>query len=359
MHDILIDVLPLILCGIFFWQLRPIGPLSQMNEAYISKETGNDYRGLFAVVVLFHHLAQRTHSGLLFRSFYDVGYLAVALFFFYSGYGLQKSYMAKKEAYRSHFLIKRLPPVLLPYAAVTFLFWLMNRAAGYRPTVLYILSTILQGEPMVLFSWYIVSILLFYVVFWLLMMICRNHYRRMIAGGCIWYVLYVICCMRADFGCWWYNASPLLIVGMAWAVYEKQILKLISICYSKMTVAVWILFIPLYMLAFSLKDSEAYENRLFLLHIAAAVLFVIGINLFSLKIRIGNPVLRFLGHISLEIYLVQGLLIEGLRNGTVFIESETLWAALVVGGSVILAFLLHALLRPVLQRSAALVRGYQ
>lgn len=347
MYELLIDLMPVVLLLSFFWGLHPVKPLSQMNEDYISKETGNYLRGFFAIVVLLHHLAQRTGSGFLFRGFYDVGYLAVALFFFFSGYGLQKSYMAKRDAYRQHFLIRRLPPVLLPYVVVTFLVWLMNAVAGYRVGVGYILWTILQGEPMVLFSWYIVCILLFYVVFWLLMYICGNRDQLMLIAGCIWYVLYVVCCMLADFGCWWYNASPLLIVGMAWAVYEKQILAKIKKSYKILTPAIWAVFFILYMIAFSLKDNKAYENRLFLLHIVVAILFVIAMILFSLKIRIGNKVLKFLGSISLEIYLVQGLFIEGLRNGTIFIENEAIWVWLVVVGSVIFAALLHMVLKPI------------
>ena len=75
-----------------------------------------------------------------------------------------------------------------------------------------------------------------------------------------------------------------------------------------------------------------------------AVLFVLGVLLFSMMFQIGNPILSFLGEISLEIYLVQGLLMMGLRGNLIWIQSGALYVLLVVLGSVALAAAIHKLL---------------
>lgn len=60
-----------------------------------------------------------------------------------------------------------------------------------------------------------------------------------------------------------------------------------------------------------------------------------------MKFTIGNPILSFLGTNSLEMYLVQGLFIRGLRSSIVYIENDALWALITIVGSVVLGFVLH------------------
>ncbi len=91
----IIDLLPIVLLLLLLLLLKAkaVRPLSGFNEDYLSLDTGKALRGFFALVVVFHHLAQQTETGLLFHRFTHAGYLCVAVFFFLSGYGLQRSHM--------------------------------------------------------------------------------------------------------------------------------------------------------------------------------------------------------------------------------------------------------------------------
>ena len=80
MADRLTDILPLALLLLCVWGLKPVKPLSAFNEAYLSIETTRAYRGIFAIVVIFNHLALQGGGGLLFPQFAKVGYLAQGLF---------------------------------------------------------------------------------------------------------------------------------------------------------------------------------------------------------------------------------------------------------------------------------------
>ena len=96
--NIAIDILPILLLFLCIFGAKITKPLSSINSKdYLSLATCKSYRGLFAIVVILHHLAQRTETGILFRIFTSMGSLAVAFFFFLSGYGLQKSYIIKSE----------------------------------------------------------------------------------------------------------------------------------------------------------------------------------------------------------------------------------------------------------------------
>lgn len=97
MYNEIIDVLPISLLLIFVFKIQILKPLSIINENYLSITTCRAYKGLFALVVIFHHLAQRTESGLLFHQFTGVGYFAVATFFF-----------SLVTDYKSHILTQRI-----------------------------------------------------------------------------------------------------------------------------------------------------------------------------------------------------------------------------------------------------------
>ena len=338
-----IDVFPIALLALFIYGMKPVVPITIHNSDYISINTGKCLRGLLSLTVIFHHLAQRTTEGLLFHQFTRVGFLAVAMFFFFSGYGLQKSYIASSD-YKKRFLLRRIPPVLFPYVVVTVLFWAMYAIDGQVYSIKEIILAIINGSPLGSFSWYIINILVFYIAFWLLMNLFGTSYRGMIVGACVWYVLYAVFCIKMGYGSWWYNTSELLIVGMFWATYEETILNFVHKHYKFFTPLVWSLFIFLFLFRRSLVNIIGIKGISLILPMMCAVLFVLSVLLFAMKFEIGNPILTFLGKISLEVYLVQGLFIRGLRTNTIYIQNEALWSLLTVLGSVVFGAILNYLL---------------
>lgn len=54
------DVLVLALAIIILCDIQAVKPL---NKDYLSLESCNSFRGIFALVVIFHHLAQETSGG--------------------------------------------------------------------------------------------------------------------------------------------------------------------------------------------------------------------------------------------------------------------------------------------------------
>jgi peptidoglycan/LPS O-acetylase OafA/YrhL len=80
-----------------------------------------------------------------------------------------------------------------------------------------------------------------------------------------------------------------------------------------------------------------------ILNILSATLFVLIILLFILKVSIKNAILDFLGKISMEIYLIHGLLLLGLRSEIIYIKNELLFSLAVISGSILLSWILHKL----------------
>lgn len=323
-----IDILGVLLLLTAVLSMRPVRGSQRFHEAYLSRETGKNLRGLFALVVLFHHLAQRVNAGSLFLGFRLMGFVSVAVYFFLSGYGLQISHMNSPQ-YRKTFLRKRLWKLLLPYALVTFLYWLENLRCGVVYSLVDVFGQILKGDPIAMFSWYIVCIALFYLAYWLLMHLCKENYKWMVAGACLWTVGYVALCIHLGFGQWWYNTPHLLVAGMLWAIYEKKILLFLKNHYA-LCVAILVAGLPLAAIGGRVPEM------------LTALCFALLVVVLSGKLRLQSAIFEFFGEISLELYLLHGLWIGILRAP---IGDDSLWAFCVTGCSILSAWLLHWLLR--------------
>ena len=59
--------------------------------------------------------------------------------------------------------------------------------------------------------------------------------------------------------------------------------------------------------------------------------FVIFLLLVMMKVRFGNPVLKFLGSVSLELYLLHNLFLVGLHDGSIFrVSSPSMYILLTI-----------------------------
>ena len=343
MQRSLMDLFPLALLALFLVGVQPVRPLRAFRDDYLSLETGKSLRGLCTLAILLHHLALQQPSGFLFVWFQHVGYLSVSVFFFLSGYGLMRSHMTR-EAYSTHFLRRRIPKILVPYILLTAVYWGFHACNGTVYTPGDLLNAAMSGRFIVSYSWYILCILAFYVVFWLLMRLCKQRYALILTGTCVWYALYAAFCVWMRFGSWWYKTAPVLIVGVFWAAYEKKILALLHRRYVLFAPAVCILFLILFALFVANENAPDAQLRTSLpLTLLSCVFFVCSLWMLTLKCRIGNPVLRFLGDNALEIYLVQGLFIAGLRSHILYIRNDFAGALLSIIGSVALGGALHLL----------------
>lgn len=359
--NILIDLFPIVLLGTACFGISFTKPMKKLDGGgYLSLDTCKNYRGLFAVMVVFAHLSQHTDTGILFGLFTPTGYLAVTYFFFLSGYGLQKSYITKSDKYRKGFLLKRIPNILFPYIIITFIYWLFNYLNGemltFKDSILLIVT---KGWPIVDNSWYIICILLFYIVFWLSMVLCRRKYTLMIIVCTVWDIIYAIYCAKMEFGNWWYNASHILMFGMFWAVYEQKIISIIKKLYWAITPIVFAAFIILQFFSKNIVSLIGIPKLSIVLRFMISIVFVTSVLLFSLKVKVGNSILKFFGEISLEIYLSHGLFMKLFRSNLLYFENDFLWCVLVIVSTIVFAYFTHLLFQFILKKYRLLLDKLQ
>ena len=325
------------------------------NNDVLDKHNSNKIKGLLAILIIIHHLSIYIKDTILFKVFTIAGVIAVSAFFFYSGYGLMTSYL-KKENYLKDFLNKRIMKIVIPYIIAiifTILAYLLTRQLSLRK----IFNSLVEGEPVVRFSWYVLAIIILYVVFYLSAKFLKKKKMINIAvfGGTILYCIVVNNIL--GFNNWWVNSCFAFFIGIYWASYkEKYAITLKDknkiIRYAIMLSIILFAIIGIQFLTSGYAIMDIINDTDLADDIMREPIPVINMNIICIallfvlftileKMRLNDKVFTFLGNISFEIYLYHGLVMYLLRNPRFYCRVDYLYAILVIGLSIILAKLMN------------------
>ena len=333
--DRLIDLLPLTLIILLFYKAKPVKALRGFNENYLDIVPCRSVRGFYALVIMFHHLSQQTESGSLFRVFLYLGY-TVSVFFFLSGYGLMKK-LTTDSGYRKGFLRKHLPQLLLPLLFVFLVFKLLYALNGEQLSLACFLFLVVNGDIIMCIFWYMITLFLFYFAFGVLLLVFKTSKQAVLVGMTVFCLLYTGLGIQLGFGQWWYMSSHLLVVGMAWALYEDRILSFCKkgywpclLLFSFAFLFLWQFFDQIYAL------RPAPGTRLGILMVRNFV-FTLAFVLFTMKVKLGNPILDQLGRVSLELYMLHPVFLFLFHSRFIYIESDFLYCLAVIAATIISA----------------------
>lgn len=290
-------------------------------ENCFSRTNSNMIKGLMAIFVVLCHLSLIYPGGTILPVFEYLGDAAVGIFFFLSGYGLMKQYSLRND-YHIGFIQKRLNRVLIPYLIVNVIYWLYYLFIGERYGFTDLINSLKTGDLLVSYSWYIVEVLILYLFFYLFMRIDRKKMKYMIVSHIVLYLVLIFMFKGLNYAPYWYRSTYMYIIGLLYVVFEKQITAFIRnnyvICLGTAIITGLLMFI--------------YKVPYYYFEIALLLAIILVFNRFELN----NRPLIFLGRISLEIYLLHGLIIKFFRR---FISTEasflslTLILFLIVSGS--------------------------
>lgn len=332
----LLNLLPIGLFAILFWG----GNWALFNRDYLSLLTSKYLKGWFSLVIVLHHLSQWTTGGVLFRPFTEVGYLAVAVFFFFSGFGCQKRYMTVPD-YTSQFLGKRLPSLFVPYVIATVCFMVVQACYAIEPAWWLFFFPWDKGNTLLPHAWYIFAVAVFYLVFYELMKWFKQQTKWIVLGVIVYSVVQISFCVAQDYGRWWMISTAALPFGVLCAWKEKMLTRFLK---NKAGI-LGIIVAGVYLEAF----IPYLPWKMFFCNVNSVVV-VLMVLLFSTKFKIGNKILAFLGNIYLEIYLMHGIFLHTVplrRLHAVF--GDFWWCVVVLTGSIVSGYLLHQLCKKPLQ----------
>ena len=273
----------------------------------MSKERSKQILGLFAILIMFHHLGQKVSASWVpavvrkpgLEIFVPIGYLLVSFFFFCSGYGLIKS-MRTKEDYFKGFLVKRLNRILLIFI-ITEIVYLIVRLMNSAFEL-----------PLNPYSWFVYTIVILYIGFFL---VYRKESKSSFVLMGVWILGYSIICYILIKGNWWINSAPVFLLAIYMAEQEPKGNVLTTI----------ILPAIVFVITFVISENIAFFYKLSglsdygIINILSIILQIIACSCFSLvvyRLAYGgifvkkNIVLSFFGSMTLEFYLIHGLFVQ-------------------------------------------------
>ena len=357
------------------------------NEtAFFDRISSKEVQGGLAVFIMFHHIVVALNAKSLDPGdmvfFYYYGILAVAFFFFASGFGLVKRWMTDKDYIRG-FMRRRIFTVLVPFFICNYIYLtdallnniIFRKHFGFGEVICSFFGIFLVNNEM----WFAVEIMILYVAFRVVFAKVKKPLAGILIMTGIVLVMMVIGLLsgHTDTGVmsywfkgeWWYNTIFMFPVGMLYAYKEERINQVIRKAFISILLASSILVVLMDHVHRNLISRSIYWTEYN--HAAHPILdkllglgqetvyelvFLILVITIMSRVRIGNPVNRFFGKISLEVIMLNYLMIDKLYF-LYKLYGIGVYLPAVVAGTLVSASVVYIVKNIVLERKSGLFDG--
>lgn len=272
------------------------------NEKYLSKSGTDSIRGIFILlIVVTHSLQYISRNSYNFSSVGDeilmwivrnLGQLVVVMFLFYSGFGIGESYKRKGMHYLNAFPRKRILTTLLNFDVAIIAFLLLGMYLGTPMTIRQVLLSFVGWESLGNSNWYIFVILLCYLFSYLSIRMNVNSWFRVLILTMLCFVAIVWLSKEKD-GCW-YNTILCFPMGFLFSTYKNSIERFLKNYYWVSCVCLSLIFMIL---------RHVPTDGMSLSYNALSIVFAMLVVLLTMKVKIGNPFLQWLGGHLFPIYI--------------------------------------------------------
>lgn len=316
-----------------------LAPRETFHEDFLSLKSTKVLQGAAAVGIILHHLVQEiTDYGATWKGPIThlnwMGILFTSLFFFFSGYGLLKSFRTK-AGYLDDFLEKRIPTVLIPLLISNILYFLY--VGLYKGRIIRVTEAVTSLIGITLLNtntWFLVEIIIFYLMFYILFKHIKNQ-DKALAAMIVFVITVIIVSLLLGhdhseinghwfMGEWWYNSTIVFVFGMLFARFKESIVGFAQKHYIWILPITILLFVGMYVLSENVVQNlgyycewegyHGYKEKVItaLVQSLTGALFVLMIVLFCMKVRFYNIIMAYVGKISLTLYIIHNLLMQNL-----------------------------------------------
>ena len=354
MNNVLLNLYPLLLLVITFFGVKK-AKKGEVAEEFLSPGQTKMLQGSVCIAIIMHHVVQDITSYGVYRKgpitqFNDMGILMTSVFFFISGYGLITS-VNTRPGYLKTFLRKRLPTVLIPFFITNIIGILIfkyycNIHMSASLIKKYLIGTYLINGN----AWFIIEIVILYLSFYILFRLIKNRdialvLMCVVTLVIIWYASKQGHDMdgfsRWFRGEWWYNSTIVFAFGMVFARFKDKLTAFFNKRYTVKLIVVAVLFVGTYIAAVYANNCLGYyqlnmsfhARREQLITLAAqsiACLFsTLLIILLNMKLTLNNKALKYLGGISLEVYLLHRYFLDKIFGSMRLSDTQLLGLVIV------------------------------
>ena len=301
-----------IICIVLGICILPLRKNDKFSKQGLEIENMTIIKSLACIMVIVSHLcAQMEGIGILALPA-NVGFLAVGMFFFCSGYGLTYSYI-NKENYIQHFLKRRLLCILIP-------FWSANIIYIVLYILFYICARIIKNKKVMVLGLILLSIA--YDVWW--------QIENAVIGQSLPFVLGIV-----------FAFSDLKWVKEKLNDFKKYILIIISF-----TIVFFVTFFIWSILRWHVKFPEYFIS---IIGIVCQNMFVLLIVLCAMGFISKSIIGKYIGKASYEIFLLHQISIDIFQN----LFGDANLSVVIIGSivaSIAMGSIFHWIMKKVIER---------
>ncbi len=283
------------------------------NREYLTFDTTNTVKGFFILLVFISHVVPYTvKSGAEFCNLFwlvhnRIGQWIVAMFLFYSGYGIMESIKKKGNAYIAAIPKHRILNTLLNFDVAVLAFIVVSIFVGADFSLQHCLLAFTGWETVGNSNWYIFIILLCYLVTYISFS-CSNN-RKLNALVCLLLSLLMMILLSFFKQDYWYNTMLCYSAGIFFSKYRDIVEPFVCRHY-------WVMLTVIVLFMIVLCNLPLFARGL--VYNAFTVTFCAFVLLLTLKLKLNSPILLWCGKNLFPLYIYQRIpmiLIASISGG--------------------------------------------
>ena len=309
---------------------------------YISKQQTSSINGLFAILIFISHVSTYIKlSGAADNAYSFIkeylGQLVVVSFMFYSGFGIAEQIKQRGLPYIKGFFANRFLKVFYHSALAILLYILLNAVIGRKYDLKTTLLAFTGYTGIGNSSWYIFAILGLYLIVFVSFVICKASRLIGTVIATVLSLAFVFYQIKSGRETWSYNTIILFPIGMWYSLIreyaEKVVLKNDFLWLGSAVIC-----FALFALFSFIRGSGIIFYSLW------AIFFMLCIVLLTMKVKIQNKALTWLGSHVFSLFILQRLPMILLRH-IGFNQYKYLFVAVCFVLTLILSFAFDLLLQ--------------
>lgn len=253
-------------------------------------------------------------------------------------------------------------PILIINALLVFVYALQKELLDIEVTWDNICLSLIYGGDIVDNGWYLLCIIVFYELFY----VSGRFFPKQISKCVFLFTVFYIMLAFYKMPTWWYISSLAFPFGVSFGKYKIKVDEIFRkhflLCSSCCIIAYLSCFILLFygqkesepLLSMSHYQAVAFNLLLSFMHGVLTCFLIVCAMMLKGRNRfcIPSQPMRWLSSIYLEIYVMQGLAFNFLRNSRWYLDNDYLFAV----SSIVLTIVLSVIIHPVFLRIIAFVR---
>ncbi len=313
----------------------------QLFDDCMSKRQTASINALFVITVFFSHLRGYYNCATSDYTIFGVNIfkqLMVVSFLFYSGYGLMESIKSGGGQYIKNLPKNRFLKVFLQMSVAVLLFLVLGLCRGETFSFKQIVLSFLCWDDLGNSNWFIFVTLVFYIFIYV-SFIFYNEKRLWISMSMtiILSIGYVFVIKEYKTGVQWFNTFLCLPAGMVFSIFKDKFFELMKKSKLLWYYLSFFVIVALFFVVYFKVKLDAWGHNLL------SILFSMLLVFITMKIKIENKVLIWIGKHTFWIYILQRIPMIIFKDLGLASYSKYLFMIVCLASTLLISWLMQSL----------------